>query len=230
MIELDLIQTFPQTILATDEVGRGPLGGPVVIGTILIEVRKASQLKTLISALKKRGITDSKKITPKKRAEILVQLGINETNFREQCTLQMAGLDIHYLTWEVDHETIDRENILAASLLGMRESALHMVGDRKDISILIDGNAKLRWPDKRSPWTEFPIVKGDSKSVLIGLASILAKEKRDAHMKEMHVLYPEYGFDSHAGYPTAFHRKAIEEHGPSPIHRKTFKGVKEFIR
>ncbi|MFL5784940.1 MAG: ribonuclease HII, partial [Bacteriovoracaceae bacterium] len=76
---------------------------------------------------------------------------------------------------------------------------------------------------------EITIVKGDVKSSLVGLAAIIAKEKRDAFMKEMHALYPVYGFDTNAGYPTATHRKAIEVHGPCPIHRKSFSKVKEFI-
>lgn len=68
------------------------------------------------------------------------------------------------------------------------------------------------------------------KSSLVGLAAIIAKEKRDAYMKEMHLIYPHYAFDTNMGYPTREHRQAIEIHGPCPIHRKTFGKVKEFIR
>lgn len=229
MIELKLIPQFPQEIIATDEVGRGPLSGPVVIGAVRILIHNPESLKALIKFLKLRGITDSKKITPDMRGKILTKLGIDSLKFRETKNLLLKDIDVSYVTWEMDHEVIDQENILAASLRGMKESAMHLSAKSEKTTVLIDGNAKLRWADKISPWNEVPIVKGDSKSVLIGLASIIAKEKRDTYMKEMHAVYPQYGFDSHFGYPTAFHRKAIEEHGPSPIHRKTFKGVKEFV-
>ena len=101
---------------------------------------------------------------------------------------------------------------------------------KNQTTVLIDGHMKLRWGTKTSPWNEIPIIKGDSKSLLIGLASLIAKEKRDIFMRSMHELYPQYGFNSHFGYPTKSHREAIQKHGPCPIHRKTFKGVKEFLR
>jgi len=131
----------------------------------------------------------------------------------------------------MDHEIIDEENILAASLRGMKEAVLFL-SDKKNVNttVLIDGPRNLRWGKDVSPWNEVPIIKGDSKSLLIGLASIMAKEKRDAFMKEMHEKYPQYGFNSHFGYPTESHRNAIKEFGPCLIHRKTFKGVKEYIR
>jgi ribonuclease HII len=92
---------------------------------------------------------------------------------------------------------------------------------------LIDGN---RMP-KQVPATvdAQAIIKGDSKSVLIGLASIIAKEYRDNLMVTLSKSFPGYGLEKHAGYPTKAHKEAIAKLGPSPIHRKSFKGVKEHI-
>lgn len=230
MIELKLIPTFPQEIIATDEVGRGPLSGPVVIGAVRIFIEDADGLKTLLKFLKLRGIKDSKKLTEEDRLKVLKKLGIENLEFRKKNLLNLKGVDVSYVTWEMDHEVIDQENILAASLRGMKEASAFLSESKKGLTtVLIDGHMKLRWGTSISPWNEIPLIKGDSKSLLIGLASIIAKEKRDAFMRDMHELYPQYGFARNAGYPTKEHRSAIEEFGPSPIHRKTFKGVKEFI-
>lgn len=231
MLELKLIPKFPHEIIATDEVGRGPLSGPVVIGAVRILIEDAQGLKNLLKFLKPKGVTDSKKLTPEKRLTILNKLGVQDLSYRKKNEVELKGVKVSYTTWDMDHEVIDQENILAASLRGMKEAALFLSEKRNlETTILIDGHMKLRWGKETSPWNEVPIVKGDSKSLLIGLASIIAKEKRDTYMQEMHELYPQYGFNAHFGYPTAFHRKAIAEFGPSPIHRKTFKGVREFVR
>lgn len=230
MLETKLISDFPQEIIATDEVGRGPLSGPVVIGAIRVFVERPEDLKVLLKLLRLRGVKDSKKLTPEQRLKVLKKLGVENLPFQKTGLLILKGIEVSYVTWDMCHETIDRENILAASLRGMKEAAaaLSMV-KKNQTTVLIDGHMKLRWPTN-SPWNEIPIIKGDSKSLLIGLASIIAKEKRDAFMKDMHELYPQYGFNTHFGYPTSSHRKAIEDFGPSPIHRKTFKGVREFVR
>ncbi|HXH75165.1 MAG TPA: ribonuclease HII [Bacteriovoracaceae bacterium] len=229
MLELKLISEFPREIIATDEVGRGPLGGPVVIGAVRIKIEDPEALKGLLKFLKPRGVKDSKKLSSELRLQILRKLKIQNLPFRQKGLVLLKGVEVSYVTWDMCHQTIDQENILAASLRGMKE-ALGFLSDMKknQTTVLIDGHMKLRWP-KKSPWTEIPIIKGDSKSLLIGLASIIAKEKRDAYMKDMHELYPQYGFNSHFGYPTVKHRAAIKLHGPSPIHRKTFKGVKEYV-
>jgi ribonuclease HII len=230
MIELKLIPTFPQEIIATDEVGRGPLSGPVVVGAVRLYIENAEALKALLKFLRPKGIKDSKKLTAEDRMKVLKKLGIENLEFREKNSLSLKGVEISYTTWEMDHEVIDQENILAASLRGMREASQFLSESKNNnTTVLIDGHMKLRWGNTQSPWNEIPLVKGDSKSLLIGLASIIAKEKRDAFMRDMHELYPQYGFASNAGYPTKEHRSAIETFGPSPIHRKTFKGVKEYV-
>lgn len=230
MLELKLIPEFPQEIIATDEVGRGPLSGPVVIGAVRIFVEDATALKNLLKFLKLRGIKDSKKLVSQDRLNILKKLGLEDYSFREKKVLLLKGVEVSCVCWDIDHEIIDQENILGASLRGMREAAQFLSSaEKKQTTVLIDGHMKLRWGDQSSPFNEIPIIKGDSKSVLIGLASIIAKEKRDSFMKTMHDLYPQYGFNSHFGYPTKSHREAIKVHGPCVIHRKTFKGVKEFV-
>lgn len=231
MLELKLIPDFPQEIIATDEVGRGPLGGPVVIGGVRLYVENADGLKSLLKCLRSKGIKDSKKLSAEERLLVLKKLGIEDTPFREKRLIELKGVTLSYVTWEMNHAIIDEENILAASLRGMREASLHLSEVKRiQTTVLIDGHMKLRWGTKKSPWNEIPLVKGDSKSVLIGLASIIAKEKRDAFMRSMHELYPQYGFNTHFGYPTKDHRRAIQEFGPCDIHRKTFKGVKEYLR
>lgn len=230
MLELKLIPGFPQEIIATDEVGRGPLCGPVVIGAVKISIENAEALKTLLRSLRAKGIKDSKKLTETDRQKLLLKLGIKDLGFRQKGIIELKGIELSYITWDMDHEKIDELNILAASLQGMKEAALALSeGKKENTTVLIDGHQKLRWETKVSPWNEVPVIKGDAKSALIGLASIIAKEKRDAFMKEMHELYPQYGFNSHFGYPTKEHRLAIQEYGPCAIHRKTFKGVKEYV-
>jgi ribonuclease HII len=231
MFEAKFISAYPQEIIATDEVGRGPLSGPVVIGAVRLRVSDPATLTGLLRTLRARGIRDSKALTEGDRARVLGNLGVTDRSFRDPGRLELRGVELRYLTWEMCHETIDEMNILAASLAGMKAAALAL-SDPKDspTTVFIDGHQRLRWETTAPSWTEIPVIKGDSKSALIGLASVIAKEKRDRYMREMHDRYPHYGFATHFGYPTRAHRRAIEEFGPSPIHRKTFKGVREFVR
>lgn len=229
MFESKLITQFPAEIIATDEVGRGPLGGPVVVGAVRIVIHTSEQLKLLVRTLRASGIKDSKVLTEADRQKIFSKLGIVDAGFREKESFLLKSISVEYVTWEMDHEVIDQENILAASLRGMKEASQFLAQSSHPTTVLIDGKMKLRWGKDSSPWNEIPIIKGDSKSVLIGLASIIAKSKRDGFMLKMHEVYPQYGFNSHFGYPTAQHREAIKTHGPCTIHRKTFKGVKEYV-
>lgn len=230
MLELKFIPEFPCEIIATDEVGRGPLSGPVVIGAVRLRIENAEALRALLKFLRPKGIKDSKLLSVEERRIVLTKLGVEALPFRKKGGLLLKGVAIQYVTWDMDHSVIDEENILAASLRGMKEAS-QFLSDPENLCthVFIDGHMKLRWGSEKSPWNEIPLIKGDSRSLLIGLASIIAKEKRDEYMREMHELYPQYGFATHFGYPTAAHRNAIRAHGPSPIHRKSFKGVKEFV-
>jgi len=153
------------------------------------------------------GLDDSKKLSPKKREELFPQI---------QAEAVAYGVAI------VDSEVIDKINILQASLLAMKQ-AVEQLQTVPDL-LLIDGNQKID-----STLNQWAVVKGDSKSLSIAAASVLAKVTRDQVMKYYHKLYPQYEFHRHKGYGTKLHRDLIEEHGPCPIHRNTFKGVSEFI-
>ena len=119
-------------------------------------------------------------------------------------------------------EEIERLNILNATLLAM-ERAIEATGIQPDL-ILIDGNRKpRRYPQAKC------IVRGDRRCFFIACASIVAKVARDSMMNYYHELYPHYGFKKNKGYLTSDHKKALEKNGISPIHRKTFRGVKEFL-
>ena len=230
MIELKLVKTFPREIIAVDEVGRSPLSGPVVIGALRIVVHDHQSLITLLRSLRRNGVKDSKLLSGDHRAELLQKFGVIDLPFRQKGSFTWKGIELTYITWDMDHNIIDTENIFQAAMRGMKEAALEVQsGDKALTTVLIDGQCRLRWGEESSPWEELPIVKGDVKSSLIGLAAIIAKEKRDGFMKQMHEFYPVYGFDTNFGYPTPTHRKAIEVHGPCPIHRKSFGKVKEFV-
>jgi ribonuclease HII len=146
------------------------------------------------------GLNDSKKLSEKKRL-VLAEM------IRERA--------IAWAVAEASVEEIDRINILQASLLAMQRAVAGLAV--RPISALVDGN--------RCPKLDIPaeaIVQGDGKIASIAAASILAKTVRDAGMRVLHVQYPQYGFDRHMGYPTAAHFKALEEHGASPVHRRSF--------
>ena len=153
------------------------------------------------------GLDDSKKLSPKKREDLFPKI---------QAEAVAYGVAI------VNREVIDKINILQASLLAMKQ-AVEQLQTVPDL-LLIDGNQKID-----STLDQWAVVKGDSKSLSIAAASVLAKVTRDRVMKDYHKLYPQYEFHRHKGYGTKLHRTLIEEHGPCPIHRNTFKGVSEFI-
>lgn len=131
----------------------------------------------------------------------------------------------HALAWAVataSVEEIERLNILHASLLAMRRAVLGL--GRPPELALIDGN---RCPEL--PCAARAIVKGDSLEPAISAASILAKTDRDKEMARLADIYPEYGFDRHAGYPTPEHLAALETHGPCPEHRRLFGPVRKIM-
>lgn len=153
------------------------------------------------------GLRDSKKLSERNRI------------------LLAAEIRTHALAWSVAFATveeIEQLNILHASMLAMRRAvlALHPAAEYA----LIDGN--------RCPQLPIParaIIKGDDSEACISAASILAKTERDQEMRRLADIYPVYGFERHAGYPTAAHLAALEVHGASPVHRKTFGPVKRIL-
>lgn len=202
-------------IIGCDEVGRGPIAGPVVGCAVKIENNL-----NFLTALMDLGVTDSKKLNVKKREKILVDLNIPK-NLKTYTKYTLENFS--FVLWEHSPAQIDEMNILNASLSCMKNAALELIS--KNSIVLIDGNR----PFKNFDYPLETIVKGDSKSLVIALASIIAKEFRDKQMIEWDKKFPGYGLSQHAGYPTKFHKEAVKNLGITPIHRKSFKGVKEFV-
>ncbi len=201
-------------IIGVDEAGRGPLAGPVVAGAVTL---RPFPLKRFVIPLYESKIDDSKKLLPSQR----------EKAFKEISYRAVFGIGAK------DNKFIDRKNIHRATLEAMRQAVKRLISKfcmlnnkkekaiRKDICVLVDGifGGFL-------PYKTIPIIKGDSKSFSIAAASIVAKVKRDAMMERYHKKYPQYGFSKHKGYGTRLHLQAIEQHGPCPIHRKSFAPMK----
>ena len=179
-------------IAGVDEVGRGPLAGPVVCASVIMP------LDDIIE-----GVTDSKKLTEKKREKLAVLI-------KEKA--------LCYSIKEVWQEEIDQINILNAVKKCMVD-AVNSLEITPDIT-LVDG------VDTNLPINAEYIIKGDFNSYTIGCASILAKVYRDNLMVDFAKEYPEYGFEKHKGYGTKTHIETIKEIGPCKLHRKTF--IKNF--
>ena len=155
-----------------------------------------------------KGLNDSKKLSAKRR---------------EALAIEIRAKALAWAVAEASVEEIDQINILQASMLAMQRAvaALHI----EPTHALIDGN---RCP--KLFCTSEAIVGGDGKVSSIAAASILAKTVRDAGMMVLHKAYPAYGFDRHMGYPTALHLKALNEHGVSPVHRRSYAPVAQLMR
>ena len=181
-------------VIGADEAGRGPLCGPVVTAAV--------SLFTEIP-----GINDSKKLSEKKRLELVPQI-------------------IHNSLWAVYSvlpKVIDEMNILHASLFGMSLCAKRIMRKtEQNCIVMIDGNKKTGQFEN-----EISVVKGDAKSINIAAASILAKTYRDRIMDKWDEIYPEYRLSSHKGYPTAEHYEILRKIGPCEIYRKSFKLIKD---
>ncbi|MDH5543495.1 MAG: ribonuclease HII [Nitrospinota bacterium] len=183
-------------IAGVDEAGRGPLAGPVVASAVILNGGKPPH-----------PLVDSKSIGEERRERIF--------DWLFECGAEI-GIGI------VEHDEIDRINILQASLLAMKK-AVEMISPMPEM-LQIDGQFTIS--GFSGDIRQEAVIKGDTKIEAISAASIVAKVTRDRIMKKYHEEYPQYGFAKHKGYPTASHKKAIAEHGPSPIHRLSFRGVK----
>lgn len=188
------------TIAGTDEAGRGPLAGPVVAASVVLPTDADHT-----------PFCDSKQTSEQQRyqlRDLLHEVGA------------VIGVGV------VAPQIIDSVNILQASLLAMKHSLvdLSQSGANPDF-VLVDGNQKLLIETPQET-----LVRGDARSASIGAASIIAKITRDEIMAAQHTRYPHYNFAANKGYPTREHRQAIKEFGPCPIHRYSFRGVKEFVQ
>ena len=188
-------------IAGVDEVGRGCLCGSVVAAVVVIPLSKLKQLT-------KMGVTDSKKLTAKKRKDLVPQIKELVTDWQVS---------------EVDSKTIDQINILQASL-GAMTKAIENLSVSPDLC-LIDGNVLL----PNLSYHQVALVKGDLRSPIIGAASILAKVWRDQQMIEYHQQYPMYDFIKNKGYGTKKHREAIDKYGLTPQHRLSFSPCKNYL-
>jgi ribonuclease HII len=197
MIMQDIVIPDDVTMVSgVDEVGRGPLAGPVVAAAVILDPDNPIH-----------GLMDSKKLTAKKRERLDIEI-------REKALAWSIG--------RAEVQEIDTINILQASLLAMRR-AVEGLSIPSDYA-LIDGN---RCPELECRCQA--VVKGDQRVEQISAASIIAKVSRDTEMLQMHDVYPEYGFDSHKGYPTRQHVMALQQYGVTPIHRRSFSPVRNVL-
>lgn len=191
-----------RVVAGVDEAGRGPLAGPVVAAAVVFPDADAAASDPML--------TDSKKLTPRQR---------------ERLYDHVVATALSYGVARVDPEEIDRINILQASLAAMARAAAQLTP--LPDCVLVDGNQSpaRHFPDPKPHVA--PLVKGDGRCLSIAAASVVAKVTRDRLMVEYDAEFPEYGFAGHKGYPSQAHRDAVAEHGPCPIHRRSFRGVKE---
>jgi ribonuclease HII len=179
-------------VAGVDEVGRGPLAGPVVAAAVVLDPGR-----------RVKRLADSKLLTPERREELFALI-------QERAVAVGVGI--------VDHLTIDRVNILRATILAMQQAVagLAVVPD-----LVITDFVAL--PTLSCPQRN--LVDGDARCATVAAASIVAKVTRDRLMLEADRQFPEYGFAKHKGYGTADHLAALDRHGACPIHRRSFSGV-----
>jgi ribonuclease HII len=183
-------------IAGIDEVGRGPLFGPVVAAAVILP--KGCHLQ---------GLTDSKKLTEKKRNEL---------------DIEIRATAVAWAIAAVDAETIDRINIRRASLEAMRR-AVEQLALSPDF-LLIDGRDMIAWNCPQQA-----IIQGDATSFSIAAASVLAKVHRDRLLVELDNEFPGYGLGRHKGYCSAEHMEALARLGPTPLHRKSYQPVAQAV-
>ncbi len=189
-------------IAGLDEVGRGPMFGPVVAAAVIFP-----------EGCRLPGLTDSKQLTEKQRNEFDAMIRV------EAVAWAIAAVDV---------ETIDRINIRRASLLAMRmaveQLAARAVSTGPDSLspdyLLIDGRDTIEWPCAQQA-----VIGGDARSVSIAAASVLAKVYRDRMLVELDAVYPGYGLARHKGYCSQEHMEALRRLGPTPLHRKSYAPV-----
>ncbi len=186
-------------IVGIDEVGRGPLAGPVTVCACTVAPDFDFTHFT--------GIKDSKQLSAQKREQWFLKIS----------ELKSHGL-LDYAHTSIPAEEIDSIGISKSIQKAIQESlrALSLVADATEI--FLDGSLKA----PKEFEIQQTIIKGDEKIPIISAASIIAKVIRDRHMEEQAILYPAYGFETHKGYGTSSHYKAIHKHGISPLHRRSF--------
>lgn len=193
-------------IIGIDEVGRGPLAGPIVVAAV------ALPRALIFKNAPKSQLNDSKKMTERHRNEWSKYL--------------KAHSKVYFAIAKVSPGTVDRINISQAANRAAKEAHASLVGQlkRKSISgVYLDGGLYLgKKGENTYKYKVATVIRGDQKITAIMAASVIAKVYRDALMRRMAKKYPVYAFELNKGYGTQAHLKAIRKHGPSPIHRLTF--------
>lgn len=203
MPDFTLEEQYGSLVCGIDEVGRGPLAGPVVTACVYIPLEKRKL--SFVS-----GLQDSKKLTRTK-------LEYFEAYIKEHCIWSIAECNV---------EEIDSLNILQASLYAMQKSFVAMpLIHKKGMSALIDGHML----PPNMPCPSYAIKQGDDRSSSIAAASIIAKLARDRIMESLHDTHPIYGWNTNVGYPSPAHKAAIKKHGVTIHHRKSFAPVREYL-
>jgi ribonuclease HII len=196
-LEAAMMDQYEGPVAGIDEAGRGPWAGPVVVAAVILNPDRIPE-----------GINDSKLLTPEVREDLYDEI--------------MATSCVSVAIGQV--KRIDRDNILQASLWGMRAAFRGL--QVPVASALIDGNIV----PKRFPGTARAIVRGDALSLSVGAASIIAKVTRDRIMVKLSRRYRHYGWDSNKGYGTPEHAVAVKKHGVCTHHRKSFSPVERALR
>lgn len=194
-------------IIGIDEVGRGPLAGPLCVGACAMLCRSARRTLSLF-----RGVKDCKHLVPQKRLKWFTRI-------------QNAAVQRRLLTETVfvGEKTIDERGISYALRTAIRRVLKRLGFPPAKCRVLLDGGIKA----PRAFLFQETIIRGDEKEPLIALASIVAKVRRDRYMVQLGKQYPMYGFAAHKGYGTKEHYKALRIHGLSPAHRRSF--LKDFL-
>jgi ribonuclease HII len=192
-VEHNLWRQGLRLVAGVDEVGMGPLAGPVVAAAVIFPANAAEVFP--------QGVRDSKTLSAKAREQL-------DREIRQWAVGVGIGL--------VEVEEIDRINIYQAGLKAMRLALAQL--PQSPEQVLIDGRTL---PDL--PYSQTTFIKGDRDIYSIAAASIVAKVHRDGLMLLLHEKYPQYGFAKHMGYGTAAHRAALREFGPCPVHRRSFR-------
>lgn len=189
-------------IIGIDEVGRGPLAGPVAVGAVLIYAKHYRRVEKLFPVIK-----DSKKLSAKVREEWFVRIReAEETKFLITSVVFVAP------------SVIDKKGLSYAIRTALEQALDSIEHDTDNVKVLLDGGlrAPAYYKDQKT------IIKGDERELAIALASIVAKVTRDARMVKLGKKFPAYGFEKHKGYGTRAHYAAIKKHGIISHHRKSF--------
>ena len=208
MPDLDYERQFNAPVIGIDEAGRGPWAGPVTVTAIWLCPSAYDALPA--------GIDDSKKIKPPRRAALAAAL-MAPPHLSQTVSIEVAQ--------------IDQTGILKATFAGMVMAASELAdkmvkaGWGAPVHALVDGN--LLPPDMPLPATA--LIKGDSRSLSIAAASLIAKTARDQIMQDLALVYPDYGWASNMGYGTKAHQAGLDQFGLTPHHRHNFKPIRRYL-